>query len=184
MKSIFVYLFILPLYALSQGKDTLITYTKVIQVDSAGKDILFQRGRQWFNDAFKSSKDVLQINDKESGELAGKGFMNIPYKYPALGAKFNYDVDVYFKVNIWVKDGRYKYEFTHFDAVTKPYPNASAPFGLLTSSTECPIKWSMVSKKNMNKMWEEVKGKVDGNIKVLITALNSTMDNNVSKADF
>lgn len=184
MKSILLALLIFPVISFSQIKDSAITYSKVIQVDSVNKDMLFQKGRQWFNDAFKSSKDVLQINDKESGELAGKGFMNIPYKYPALGTKFNYDVDVFFKVNIWVKDGRYKYEFTHFDAVTKPYPNASAPFGLLTSAAECPIKWSMVSKKNMNKMWDEVKDKVGKNVAILVAALSATMDSKASKVDF
>jgi hypothetical protein len=184
MKSILLSLMLIPSFVFAQEKDSIVTYADVEQVDGATKDQLFQRARQWFNDAFKSSRDVLQINDKESGELAGKGLMNIPYKYPALGAKFNYDVDVFFKVNIWVKDGKYKYEFTSYDGRTKPYPNASAPFGILTSSPTCPVKWSMVRQKIMDQMWNEVKEKAGLNTKVLIAALKSAMAGNGSKADF
>src|SRR4051812_34588515 len=100
----------IPLIILAQS-DTAISYSEVVE-SAAGKDQLFQRARQWYNETFSDSKQVLQIADKETGELSGQGFMLVPVK-----AKYwksdNAFWQLAFTVNVWIKEGKYKYEFSN-----------------------------------------------------------------------
>lgn len=78
----------------------------VIRVDSTiGKDVLFQKARQWFSESFVSAKAVIDNEDKAEGVIYGKG--NIP---------MGKDVDgrVKFTIEIRCKDGKIKYIFSNF----------------------------------------------------------------------
>ncbi len=44
-----------------------ITYSEVVQVNRKDKDELYISAREWFVKSFKSSQDVIQLNDKEEG---------------------------------------------------------------------------------------------------------------------
>ena len=50
-----------------------VNYTEVIAVDSLSADNLFLNSKQFFVDVFKSAKSVIQIEDKESKVIIGKG---------------------------------------------------------------------------------------------------------------
>src|SRR5579862_4414223 len=53
------------------------------QIDSvtASKNELFIRSKIWLVNTFKSSKDVIQLDDKESGKLMGKGMSMFAVEY-------------------------------------------------------------------------------------------------------
>lgn len=56
----------------------LITYSEVIILDSTvNKSELYSRAREWFAKAFKSSKNVIQMDDKENGKIIGKALMQV-----------------------------------------------------------------------------------------------------------
>lgn len=102
-------------HCFAQAKPVPLTYSEVVEVsDSTTRGELFLRGREWFAETFKSSKEVLQINDKESGELVGKGIFNITYIVNYWGLH-DQKADVDFTLSLWVKDGRYKYEMSNFN---------------------------------------------------------------------
>ena len=88
-------------------KDGKVNYSGVIQADRISKDELYKRTKRWFIDNYKSAKDVLQLDDKENGELIGKGYLETSW-----GATTIY---VGHTIKIQVKDGRYKYEITDFN---------------------------------------------------------------------
>ena len=83
-----------------------VTYTEVVEVEGASKDQLFARAKKWFATTYKSSNDVIQLDDKENGEIVGKGNFGITYyaRNPHIGHT----------ISILVKDGRYKYAITGF----------------------------------------------------------------------
>ena len=93
--------------------DTTLKYTEIIQVEGLSKQVLYQRARSWTNDVFKSSKDVIQIEDKENGEIAGKAVFAATISWNALG-KRTAETTVNFKFQVIVKDGKYKYILTDF----------------------------------------------------------------------
>jgi hypothetical protein len=75
-----------------------IYYSEVINVEGKTKDDLFLSAKTWFVNAFKSSNDVIQLNDKEEGVIIGKGLLEL-----------NKGI-VNFSVKLSVKEERYKYE--------------------------------------------------------------------------
>jgi hypothetical protein len=88
----------------------LIDYTDVVQVEGTSQAELFKRGKIWLASAFKSTKDVIQAEDKEAGFVVAKGFSTINIKSGSIVVPQK----LYYTVKLNYKDGRYKYELTEF----------------------------------------------------------------------
>ena len=171
---IIISFFLLPMFGYSQT-DTLISFSGVVKVDGVTKDQLFQNGRQWYNKEFVSSKAVLQIVDKETGELSGKGILKSYYDFKMLGTVKKYDCYFRVSIDIKVKDGKYKYSFTEFvidEALTPGMEKMPA----LTSSNKCPIKFSMVSEKKMDAMYLSMQE----NLKIVMDSLIANLEKEMS----
>src|SRR5687768_10177439 len=50
-----------------------VTFSEVVKIENATKDELFTRAREWFAKTFVSAQNVLQMDDRVSGKLIGKG---------------------------------------------------------------------------------------------------------------
>ena len=150
MKMILIFFIVFPFCAISQES---LEYSEVIEVSNVDKGELFIRGREWFNENFKSAKDVLQITDKESGELSGKGIMDVDYMFNYMGGR-RFTTFVRFQMSVWVKDGKYKYEITNFYILGD---NGNIEFGLITKSNETNIKFHGYSAKKLNGMYLSIK---------------------------
>lgn len=136
-KLFFVLLSIVPLLSYGQlieelpkNEDGKLNFSGVIQSESFKQNQLYLNSKQFFADAFKSAKDVIQMDDKESGIVIGKGFVDINAKM--LGA--SYPVKMWYTIKIQSKDGRYKYEI--YDIYFENYPpNYVLPDGYAKSQT-------------------------------------------------
>lgn len=111
-----LYILLMPLGLMAQimdlpRVDNKICYTEVITVDSTSREALYYRSREWFAKTYNSSKDVLQMDDKESGNIIGKA--NIPMYYTFLGST-SQNGYMNYTISIYLKDNRYKYEITNF----------------------------------------------------------------------
>lgn len=151
--------------------DTTISFNEVVPVSNANKDQLYIRARQWFNEAFRNSKEVIQISDKETGELSGKGIMDIVLDFKVMGVNRG-DHSVRFNCNVWVKDGKYKYEFTNFYVYNY---SSNSEIGLLTTSPNCSCKLPL-GKKRTDYLYNDSKEKVKEKINVLIASLKVSME--------
>jgi hypothetical protein len=168
MKQLLVIFLLLSLKTFAQS-DTAIKYTGIVSVDNTNKDQLYQRARAWFNDAFKNSKAVLQIQDKTTGELSGKGIISATYK---VGNRlFQEEID--FDVKVLTKDGRFKYEFSNFkdDNLAN-----SLNLGLLTSSPTCSKKFPMVRQSRVDGSWNDIKASVNTTVTGLIDDLKKSIN--------
>lgn len=74
--------------------------SEVVECD-ATKDQLYSRSKVFFAEFFKSAQDVIQLDDKETGTVLGKGFSNINI---GLGI-----TRMYFTIKIQAKEKRYRY---------------------------------------------------------------------------
>jgi len=89
-----------------------ITYSEVILVDSlTTKQELFSRAREWFAKTYKSSTNVIQMEDKESGKIVGKALMQVYHKQFGMIGESGY---INYTISLYLKDGKYKYEITNF----------------------------------------------------------------------
>ncbi|MGN6297923.1 MAG: DUF4468 domain-containing protein [Ginsengibacter sp.] len=123
-------LFFFPLLANSQvsndlhilpEENSIPTYTQIITIDSATQTELFNRAKIWFVDHYNDAKNVLQINDKESGILAGKGIIPIQFNIKIFDGKDSISarqsLDIYHTIKIFIKDGKYKFVITDLKGV-------------------------------------------------------------------
>lgn len=118
MKTLLLIASLLPFFVLSQT-DTLprntetgkYEYSDVVSVDSVTADKLYSNAKIFMVDAFKSSKDVTQLNDDVAKTVAGRGTTKIEFKGIGLSGLEKY---VRFKVYIQCKENRYKYTFNSF----------------------------------------------------------------------
>jgi hypothetical protein len=174
MKKIIFVLLLLPLFSIAQA-DTAIKYSEVITVDNTTKDLLFQRGRAWFNDAFKSMKNVLQVQDKETGELVGKGTFKTSYVNHAIVA-VTVPVMVDFDIKLYVKDGKYKYSIENLKpTLYNMYGRTSMEMPMLTSGEQYPDKLPYNSAKKANQYWAELKANSEKEVNGLISTLKLAM---------
>src|SRR5258708_6037170 len=155
MKYVLFILLASPVIAFSQ-KDSIVTYIGVVKIDSASKSDLYNAARQWFNYTFKDSKSVLQIQDKDAGQLSGKAASRGFFSSKVFGVSKKYPASFEFSIDIWVKDGKYKYQIFNIDNYQTGKGNGPG-LGILTSSETCPKKYPMTTKKRMNSSWASIK---------------------------
>jgi len=85
----------------------LITYQGVVEVSSVNKADLYVRALSWVAMAYKSANSVIQMQDKEAGQIIVKGVINAS----GMG---DYTGVVRHTLSIYIKDGKYKYVLTNF----------------------------------------------------------------------
>lgn len=136
----------------SQSIDsTVYSFEGVVKLDSSlTQAALFKQARNWFNENFKSSKSAIEIADKETGEISGKG--SFEHTMVFING-FNYaDGAVEFMVTINVKPGKYKYVINHFSHIS--YDRRYADFGTITKEAQSPERTWAVTKSMANKQWK------------------------------
>jgi len=89
-----------------------ITYTEVVVLDTTlKKDELYSRVREWFAKTYKSANSVIQMDDKAEGKIVGRA--SIPLTYSTMGNNPSAG-SISYNISVYVKDGKYKYEFANF----------------------------------------------------------------------
>lgn len=138
-----------------------IAYSDVVKVDSLiSKQELISRAREWFAKAYKSSTNVIQMEDKEAGRIVGKALIQVYHK--SLGTNYP-SGDINYTISIYAKDGRYKYEITNFYHET---------YGVCEKMINTTDKIMGIS---YQKTYNYYLYQVDDNIKTLISDLKSAM---------
>ena len=114
-------------------------YSEIIQIENGTKDDLYLRAKQFFADEFKSANDVIQMDDKESGILIGKGFNDIYIKIIGISTP----IQMWYSIKIQCREARYKYEI--YDIYFKSYPGQ---YGTVTTSAEKMFSKESYFKRN------------------------------------
>jgi len=86
-------------------KDGMLVYEGVVSIDNKSQKDLYTNASQWFVDFFKSSKDVIQNQDKEQGRIVGKGILFAQTKIWGITSQYPNEVTI----QIDVKDNKYRY---------------------------------------------------------------------------
>ena len=149
-----------------------LTYTEVIQVDSISQNELYNRAKLWFTTTYNSANDVLQMDNKESGQIIGKAIMK--YNPTVFSGSEQTKGSIKYTIKIFVKEGRYKYEISDF--IHDPYGNqyGKSSMGLITTNEECPNPKPM-AKKWSNKVWRDIKNQIENNMTSLVLSLKKGM---------
>lgn len=180
MKGIFTLIAILVSVQLFAQSDSTRPYTitGVVKVDSTlKKDLLYNSAYNWFVKTFNYANAVIQLHDKDAGEIAGDGAMTYVSNNGSVASG-----TIKYNISIWIKDGKYKYEFTNF--IHNGTPSGEFPardFGLIGSDSTVLYynKGFMISQKaaakGNRKDWLNVANEINSEVNRLIKSLNSAM---------
>lgn len=79
---------------------------RIVQLDSTyTKEMLYSNAKRWFAQVFNDANHVIQVDDRQGGEIIGKGYLAISWKYI-----FPETHNQKFTISINVKDGKYRYK--------------------------------------------------------------------------
>ena len=153
------------LIAVKSNAQENLTFSKVIQTDSVGKTKIFTTINDWFATTYKSASDVIQMSDKEAGIIIGNGSMSYGFGKLAYSC---YDGYIKYTIKIYVKDNKYKVELTNFmHSGNGPQCN----LGIITTSDVYTS--SGMSKNAHNKVWEDIKLKIEQNSNDIFISLEN-----------
>jgi len=96
--------------------DGRVEYQEVIEVPNTSAKDLYQNARLWFAETYKDSKEVLEMDDSDSGVLVGTGW-----------STFFSTVQLHLTTKIEVKEGRYRYTIYNM-RVENPATSVSARY--------------------------------------------------------
>lgn len=149
-----------------------ITYTAIVSVDSvSSKQQMYLRAREWFAKTYRSSKDVIQMEDSVSGKIIGKALMQVYNK--GLGMLHNSGY-INYTISVFVKNGRYKYEVTNFYHTGQYISGGNIPdYGSCDNMINTTDKMMGMS---MQKTYNFYLSQLDDNIKLLLEDLKVFME--------
>lgn len=152
-----------------------INYSEVVAVDSTmSSKELFSKALNFITLNFKSANDVIQSKDEDNGKIICKGntrFINNRPEYV--------DGVINFTLQISVKKGKYKYDFSNFvhEAFDRPYS-----FGLLYDTEECSVP-AIDNQSSLFRVigWNNTKSKSFAQMKIEIKELAYTLAKNLNE---
>lgn len=119
MRKLVFMAFVLVLFSettLAQNKNNSEVSSKFSQVDSVknvSKAELYTKAKLWLAKAFKSSKDVIQFDDKEAGKIIVKGVST--YDAPAFNPGTNFSGFFSFTLTIDIKDNKFRFSIENLN---------------------------------------------------------------------
>lgn len=124
-------------------------YIEIVAQDSTPKVELYNRGEHWVNKTYNSPKEVIQVANKETGEISTAGIFR-----PAF---FSRKPIISYNLYLSFKDNKYRYEISNFR-----YIDAEKEFNL----ENFPKAWA--GKKKLEKS-------IDDDVQALIASLKNAM---------
>ncbi len=150
-------------------KDTTIIYTEVIKLDSVSKEELYDRAKRFFVENYKSANDVIQLDDKENGEIVGKGVFKVNFNQGIAGIQ---PTSVYHTILIAVKDGRYKYEIKNL--IVRYYSKGSSIGTSYIAGRDVENPAEIYASSKM-KMFKRFAAEIDSQVNATIALLKEAM---------
>jgi len=129
-----------------------LTYSKVIQVDSVKKEVIYSTLMMWIGTNYHGINNNIQLSDKEAG------YIIIPVSTPYIKTGYYqcYGGSVDYKMKFQIKDSRFKVElfgFTH--EINRTDCAFNSRMGIVTSAEENPLGGGLYKSYN-NKIWKEI----------------------------
>lgn len=124
-----------------------VCYSEVVKMDSVKKEELYLRANQWFAKSYKSANNVIQLNDKQAGQIIGKGVEKVDTKYNDVYGTTN----LHYTITISLKDGRYKYDISQL--YYHPSLNISIPIEETIMTYDEHKAKTMKQAKEMKAAW-------------------------------
>jgi hypothetical protein len=132
-----------------QASDPLI-YSRILIADSVTKGDIYDRALIWCSKSFANSKSAINVKDKESGIIAGKGSIDNYYKIPRKKDSVSciYFTDYLFDWLIEIKDSKARLSLKNIKVRESDidYP--------VTSAVNPPVKMMFQPPERQELIWD------------------------------
>ena len=157
---------------------TQLVYTKTIPLEGLSKEEIYDKTRYWFTIMFPNSDEILEIEDKEAGELYAKIAMN--YDPPLIkGGGMVSKGFIWHSLRVKIEDGQCQYIAKEFFHEADMYLDNPLSFGPITIDDICfEINNVLLSKKRRMKYCEYIKECIDTNMNLLERKLEESLKEN------
>lgn len=173
MKKLLLSLLLIISFSVTAYCQEALIYSEVIKVDSISQAELYNRAKLWFSTAFVDSKSVIQLDDKEDGQIVAKAKM--VYNPKVFTGSSQTEGYINYTIKVFVKYGRYKYEMSDFFHDPKGCEYGKYCVGKITTDKDCPNPKTL-AKGWSNKVWNDIKNQIDVNTTSLLAGLRKNMD--------
>jgi hypothetical protein len=140
-------------------------YSGIVNIDGVSKEELYNRAKRWFVNTYTSAQDNIQIDDKDNGEIVGKGCFRTYWDVTIISGT---EVNICETVRILIKDGKFKYEFKNFSIKYFAAPDQRN----ISPDIDMPLEnWKSYSKNNAKRIFKKIDADVNDLIKSLSAAV-------------
>jgi hypothetical protein len=154
----------------------------VVEVEGASKDELYSAALKWFGLTYNDAQSVLQVQDKASGTIVGKGA--IRYEPAVFVGSEGTRGWIKYTISVEVKEGRFRYTVESFrHEGTKVIAGQMASFGLLTTDDRYPHGVVRGTEKWRDKVWDDIKTQTKAAIDPTVYGLLKHMKDSAAKKD-
>ncbi len=162
-------------FAIAQAQSgTPLSFSKsVLAADGAKKEVLLERARKWIDKSFGDNKEVLEVNNDETGELAGNAVL--PYHSKDGTAAPLVDGTVRFRISTIIKDGSYSYRLSDFRHTSKDR-NDPRDFGLIIMEDEEVQKAPDMSARETVKIHADIREQMIISCRKMINSFKKAME--------
>ncbi|KPE50117.1 DUF4468 domain-containing protein [Chryseobacterium indologenes] len=150
---------------------------KLIDSLKAKKELLYSGAKSWISNAFNSSKAIIDMEDKESGRIIGKAYLNPSKQHRCM--MYDEISNVSFKFVIDVKENKYRIVLSDFYHTGK-YANA----GNLDPMIPPNGFGNGCGKKNAQRVYDEIKSDVKNQSELILRDFKNTINKSIKNDDF
>ena len=144
----------------------LIQYRETVNQEGT-KDVLYDRGAEWFRSYYLNPGSVTKVQDKVNGKIEGTGRLRLLF-YDANNTRTDAGV-VYYDIKLELKDNRFRYTLNNFS---------------LKGTSRIPLeKWMNKNDPGYNPQMENYLYQVDTAMLNLVVKLKAGMKPKVIKKD-
>jgi hypothetical protein len=147
----------------------LVAYTGVVEVPTTPQAQLYTRAAAWVAQYYPAATTAVQ--DKEAGKIIVQGVAH-PHAPAGFASSVTYTLSLY------VKDSKYKYDFTNF----RHEATTGSDIGL--GAFENEKVGNALTRGIMQKPWNNIRNETATQIQSLITSLAAAMNGAKDKSDF
>ena len=150
-----------PLYKtnLPYNQEAKLEFERIVEIKEVDKDEIYNRAKLWFVKNYRSSNDVIQLDDKESGRLIGKGIYNYIIT-DILPLQFS----LHHQISVFVKDGKAKIVLNNFHVEfegTDLTMEELVSDDILYKRNGKPKKMPKEHKENLLKIWSRIATQIE-----------------------
>jgi hypothetical protein len=172
-----VYTILFSMNALGQNK---FEFTKIDSIP-ASKNELYIRAKTWMSNFYRSSKSVIEMDDKDAGRIIGKAV--IPWEYVFLHEGCT--TYIHYTITIDVRENKVRLVLSDFyhEGCKKIIRNGDVGISDGGSLNQDEEPWRYAMKKRKQKWWDDIKATAKSKAESLMYSFGEEMRKSINKSE-